>query len=154
MKFSGKLKTIEDAINVKSVTIGRIKSTKGEGFTTSFLVLWLLYLNDILNLKRPMTENQMELCASMIMLEYPALKMTDLTYLFKKIIKGDFGAFYESLGIDKVMSFFNLYYKERLDTAERMSDSEHAGFKNDLTFDYSTSLERLWYGSKGFNSKK
>lgn len=154
MKFSGKLKSVEDAIETKSPCLANIKNLKGEDFTTSFLVIWLVYLNDILNLKRPMTEDQMELCAIMIIKDYPALKMTDLTFLFKKIIRGDFGGFYESLGIDKILSFFKTYFEERLNIAEKMSDSNHASFKNDLTFDYSTSLERLWYGSKGFNSKK
>ncbi len=154
LKYSDKLKTIEDAIVTKSPCLAHFKKNISEDFTVSFLVVWLLYLNSLLNLKRPMTEDQIELCAGMIVKEYPALKITDLTFLFKKIIRGDFGSFYESLGIDKVLGFFNLYFEERLKTAEQISDSQHASFKNDLTFDYSTSLERLWYGSKGFNSKK
>ena len=101
-----------------------------------------------------MTEDQIELCASMVMKEYGALKITDLTFLFKKIIQGDFGSFYESLGIDKVLSFFKTYFEDRLNYAEQMSDANHNEFKNDFGFDYSTSLERLWYGSKGFHSKK
>lgn len=101
-----------------------------------------------------MTEDQIELCASMILRDFSALKITDLTYLFKKIIQGDFGSFYESLGIDKVLSFFKTYFDERLNYAEQMSDRTHSEFKNDSTFDYSSSLERLWNGSKGFSSKK
>src|SRR5690348_8812696 len=75
MKFSGKLKTISDAINSKAPTLAVIKKDNGQDFTQSFLVLWLVYLNKLLDLKNPMNEEQIELCAETLLSEFYMLKI-------------------------------------------------------------------------------
>jgi hypothetical protein len=53
MKHSGKLKLFSDAINSKAPTLAVIKKENGLEFTQSFLVMWLVYLNKLLDLKKP-----------------------------------------------------------------------------------------------------
>ena len=154
MKHASKLTNMEKAIDAAAPTIAHFNRSKGKPFTEGLLILWLVYLNDMLNLRKPLTEDQIELCAITVVTDYANLKMSDLTLLFKRIISGQYGEFFESLSVAKVLTFFRNYQEERLNLAEEMSIREHNNRMSDDTFNYSTSLERLWYGAKGFNSKK
>src|SRR5690606_13581046 len=70
MKYSGKVKTIDQAMNANSVTLGTMHREKGRNFTEGLVGGWLVYLNDILNLNKPMSEDQIEMAATQIVNEY------------------------------------------------------------------------------------
>lgn len=146
MKYSGKVKTIEQAINARSISIGTIQRHKGREFTEGMVMGWLVYLNDILNLNKPMTEDQIEMAATEIVNEYYSLKFSDLTLLFKRIISGTYGEFYESLSIPKVLSFFRTYFEERCDIAMQQSQRDHNNFSSEQTFNISSNLRRRLEG--------
>lgn len=129
-------------------TIGTFVREKNRDFAEGLVMGWLVYLNDILNLKRPMTEDQVELCAVEILNDYHNLKISDLTLLFKNIIAGKYGEFYESLTIPKVLTFFRDYYEERLEIGMIESQRKHNDFMNQNEFDISTSLKRKWRNGK------
>jgi hypothetical protein len=75
MKHS-EVKTISDAINSKAPTLAVIKKENGLEFTQSFLVMWLVYLNKLLDLKNPMNEEQLDLCARTVLSDFYALKIS------------------------------------------------------------------------------
>jgi len=125
MTNSGKLATIEDAVNSKAPSIASFQRDQGREFTEGLITFWLLYLNKILNLNKPMSEDQIKLCSSMVVEEYYMLKVSDLTLLFKRIISGQYGEFYERLSIDKVMTFFRTYRDDRLNLAGENSIRDH-----------------------------
>lgn len=150
MRHAGKLSTIEKAMNTSAPTLGTLQREKGTDFTIGLLMGWLVYLNDILNLNKPMTEDQIELCAIEVTDTFYSLKMSDLTFLFRKIIGGHYGEFYESLTIPKVLTFFRDYFDERCLYAEQQAIRSHADFASDETFNYSGNLKRVFNG----NSKK
>ena len=85
----------------------------------------------MLNLNKPMSETQIRLCTTMILEEFYALKISDLTILFKRIIAGEYGEFYERLSIDKVLTFFRKYFIERCNLAEENNNRIHQEFKYD-----------------------
>ena len=72
-----------------------------------------------------MSEEQINLCSSMVVEEFYMLKMSDLTLLFKRIISGQYGEFYERLSIDKILTFLRNYLDERFNLAEEDSAREH-----------------------------
>mgnify|MGYP000041133761 CR=1 FL=1 len=125
MLYAGKVATIEDAINSKAPSIASFVGGHGKDFTEGLITFWLLYLNKILNLNKPMSEDQIKLCSSMVLEEYSMLKISDLTLLFKRIISGQYGEFYERLSIDKVMTFFRTYTDDRLNLAGENSRRDH-----------------------------
>lgn len=125
MLHSDKVKTIEEAINSKAPSIGKFQNQQGKQFTEGLITFWLLYLNKVLNLNKPMSEEQINLCSSMIVEEFYMLKVSDLTLLFKKIISGQYGEFYERLSIDKVLTFFREYLEERYTLAGEASQRDH-----------------------------
>lgn len=148
MRYSGKVKTVEDAINSKSLTIGTFQREKGRNFTEALVAGWLIYLNDILNLNKPMTEDQIEMAATEIVNEYFGLKFADLTLLFKRIISGVYGEFYESLSIPKVLSWFREYFEERCELAMQQSQAQHKDFNSNEEFNVSKNVKRIWRGAK------
>ena len=144
MRFSGKVKTIDQAMNAPSVTIGTMQREKGRDFTEGLIAGWLIYLNHILNLNKPMSEDQIEMAATEIVNEYYGLKFSDLTLIFKRIISGSYGEFYESLSIPKVLSWFRQYFEERCQIAENNSQQTHNNFNSDEAFAISKNLRRRW----------
>ena len=125
MTYSGKLATIEDAVNSKAPSIASFQREQGRKFTEGLVTVWLMYLNNILNLNKPMSGDQINLCSSMVVEEFYMLKVSDLTLLFKRIISGQYGEFYERLSIDKILTFFRTYLEERFNLAEDNSQRNH-----------------------------
>ena len=143
MAHSGKVRTIQDAMNADTLSIGALQRQNGRKFSEALIKAWLVYLNDILNLNKPMTEDQIEMCAIEIVNEYYAMKFSDLTLLFKRIIAGEFGEFYESLSIPKVLSFFRNYYDERCNLAMEQSQREHSDRMSEETFNIFKNVKRI-----------
>jgi len=54
--------------------------------------------------------------------------------LFKRIISGQFGEFYERLSIDKVMTFFREYREERFEIAIDQSSRDHVNNKQNENY--------------------
>lgn len=129
MKYSYKVATLGESINLSSPSINQIKREQGEPFCEKFIMLWLIYLNEMLNLNKPMTESQIRLCAAQLLAEYGYLKITELTLIFKRILSGEYGEFYERLGIDKLLKFFREYDKERFQFIDEQRQREHAEFR-------------------------
>ena len=148
MSHAGKMITVADAINSKAPSLASFKRDQSKDFTVNFVMVWLVYLNNILNLNKPMSEEQVRLCAGMIVEEFYMLKISDLTLLFKRIISGSYGEFYERLGIDKILKFFRSYLEERYDEASRMSQQVHNDRQSDNTFNFSNNMRRKHYIKK------
>ena len=129
MAHAGKLVSVTDAINSPSHSLGKIQREQSKKFTEGLVLVWLMYLNEILNLNKPMSEEQMKLAAVLICEEFYMLKMSDLTLLFKRIISGQYGEFYERLSIDKVLTFFREYLEERFEIAIDESSRNHRDLK-------------------------
>ena len=121
----GKVKTIEQALNSKAPSIASFQRQQGRQFTEGLITFWLLYLNNILNLNKPMSEEQINLCSNMVVEEFYMFKVSDLTLLFKRIISGQYGEFYERLSIDKILTFFRTYLEERFTLAGEASLRNH-----------------------------
>jgi hypothetical protein len=122
-KYSGL--TISDCLESKSPSVGQIKREKGKEFSEGFVMLWLAELNEILDLKKPMSEIQIKLTAETILMEFYSFKVADLTLLFRNIITGVYGEFYERLSITKVISIFRQYNEDRMNLASENSRRNH-----------------------------
>jgi hypothetical protein len=138
---------MEAAMNAPAPTLGTLHREKSREFTHALVMVWLVYLNDLLDLRKHMSEDQIELCATEIVNEFYSLKMSDLAFLFRRIISGQCGEFYESLTISKVLTFFREYFNERCSLAGQEALRHHADFASRDTFNYSQNLRRVWHGT-------
>ena len=120
--------SVEDAINSEMHSIGRLQREESKKFTRGLVIVWLAYLNKMLNLNKSMSETQIKLASSLICEDFYMLKMSDLTLIFRRIISGQYGEFFERLSIDKVLTFFREYREERFEIA--INESERAHINN------------------------
>ena len=137
-----KIRQVSDCFESKAPSIGKMQRTQGNVFTNAYVMAWLVYLNEVLGLNKPMSEEQIRLCAQMILDDYYALNIADFTLLFKRIIKGDYGEFYERLSIDKIQKFFSNYFEERCNEAQTQTQRTHNDLKSDDTFAFSNNPRR------------
>lgn len=94
-----------------------------------------------------MSEEQIELCSKTIIDEYYGLKISDITLIFKKLISGQYGKFYERLSISDILIVFENYFKERCIEAENEQLRKHDDFTSNErdAFDISKNIRRLYY---------
>lgn len=116
-----KLRTVKDALTKPSKTVGELKRQYGRSWTVSYLMAWLVDLNDFANVKQPMSDAQIEFTANE-MLNY-SLKITDLTLFFKQIKSGKYGQYYENLGSDKILGWLEDYFNERCEVATTIKNT-------------------------------
>lgn len=147
LKVYRNLVIIDDCFKSKSPSLAAIKREKGEDFIEAFIASWLINLNEILNLNKPMTEAQIILCVAEILSNYSSLKIADLTLLFKRIMSGDFGEFYESISIPKVLTFFKKYNEERMNRAYEINNAKHQEYKSGDPLNISKNIKRIWKGT-------
>jgi len=129
--LNNKIKTIDQARKAKVPTLAAMSRTvhNGRAFgkeeVVRQIVKWLIELNEMMDLNKPMTNAQILMTAQMIMEDYYYLKSTDLALFFTRIIKGQFGEMYESLSITKIMSWLALYSEERMNMGAQESHMKH-----------------------------
>lgn len=121
--------TVEKSISLKLPSIIKLKKTIGEEKMESFIKLWLIDLNNILDLRRPLRENQIDLISFYIVNDYGNLTLSDIHLIFTRAKTGFYGELYESLNMPKVLGWFRDYFEERLLTAGEMSRREHGNIK-------------------------
>jgi len=128
-----KITTIaEAALNKKTPTLAQVQRDSGKDLLIKLLSKWLIYLNETLNLKNPMTPEQIVLASVLINREYYSLRFADLAVLFNNIISGKYGKRYGSLGIDDLMLLFEKYFDERCEIAATMNNSKDIEHKQNL----------------------
>jgi hypothetical protein len=89
--------------------------------------LYLVRLNELLDLKRPLSEMAIdEIAATLMTGAYRNLSLTDIAFVLQQAARGVYGEMYESLNVTKVMRWFDAYFDERIATAERMSEAERS----------------------------
>ncbi len=93
--------------------------------------LQLVELNELLNLKRPLTEHMIDVIAADIVEDYRNLNMADVHLVFSRARKGYYGELYESINTAKVLSWFRDYFNERCEAAEEASIAESESYKGD-----------------------
>lgn len=123
-KHAYKLKTVLDVLRHPSVSLTALNRLYGSQWLIGYITVWLIDLNDFLNVKNKMNDAQILFTAEAIINEVP-LNITDLTFFFKSIKSGKFGALYENLSSDKIITWLHLYFNERCEAAEMMNSQKN-----------------------------
>ena len=124
MRSLSEIKTIQDIFKAKTPTLARIKKECGEQLAIDYLALWILNLNDILNLKTKMEEFQIEYTARLVMNENPLLCVADIKIVFDSAVSGQYGVIYR-LDSVTICTWFRMHWNKRLEIAENESHIEH-----------------------------
>ena len=140
------IKGVSDALSRNTVSLVDIKKGKGQAFLRNYIALWLIELNELLNLKNPLSEAQITLCTEQIITDYSFLKLSELSLIFKRIVSGEFGELYERISMPKLMTIFRQYEQERTEvvTSESLQDHENFRYQENRTESYDDEIAR-WY---------
>lgn len=146
------IKGVSDALSRNTVSLVEIKKGKGQAFLRSYIALWLIELNELLNLNNPLTETQIELCAEQIMADYSFLKISELSLIFKRIVSGECGELYERISMPKIMNIFRQYDQERTSVVVTQNQQAHEQFRyqENRTESYDDDMQRLYKKMRKF----
>lgn len=103
----------------------------GQEKVEALIQMYLIELNEYLNLKRPLTEKMIDAIAADIVEDYRYLNMADVWLVFSRARKGYYGELYESINTAKVEGWFRDYFNERCEAAEEASIAESESYKGD-----------------------
>lgn len=93
----------------------------------ALIKLYLVRLNELLDLKRPLSEIAIdEIAATLMTGMYRNLSITDIAFVLQQAARGVYGEMYESLNVTKVIRWFDAYFQDRIAAAERMSELERS----------------------------
>ncbi len=118
------LTTIKQVLEQKTSSLAKIKKEVGIVRTEALIKVYLIRLNELLDLKKPLSEDAINEIASILTTDYYNLSMTDVVFVTNQAIKGKYGEMFESLNIPKVLKWFETYFNDRCNTAEQMSNDE------------------------------
>ena len=101
----------------------------------------------MLNLKRPLGEEQIDEIAEEVVAVLHHLTMADIYLIIRRGMRGYYGELYESLSMAKVLSWFFDYFDERCKVASGRSLENHFQLKdyNDTKRENSEVKERKKY---------
>lgn len=95
----------------------------------------LVYITEMLNLRRPLTEDMNREIAEELLSMYSCLTMADIQVILRRVLRGEYGEMYESLNVPKVMKWFALYFDERCDLAEQRTLQRHEQYCSNRYYD-------------------
>lgn len=123
------VRTTRDALAIaetsqdKYPSLSVLRRDYGNEKIEAVIKLYLIDLCENVNLKRPLKDTQVDNIAREVVATYYALTIADVHVIFRKAKTGEYGEFYESLDMPKVMSWFREYFNNRCDLAAEQSES-------------------------------
>ncbi len=124
-KNYSKVLTIKDAIKADAPRLGQTIKIYGDTKIQVYIKLWLIDLNMMSGVTRPLNEAQLDFIANNIVTKYRELSIADINLIFNNAIEGVYGQFYESLTPPKILSWFVDYLSLRMTVCESMSFDKH-----------------------------
>jgi hypothetical protein len=123
--------SIAKAMNADAPKLTELVRTLGEGKVESYMKLWLVDLNNTLDLKKPLNETQIDKIAFNVVDRYRSLNIADINLIFSNVSNGEYQEdIKDRITVSTVMSWFRKYFKERIDMAGELSYQNHVQKKS------------------------
>lgn len=119
------VRSVPDIFRAKTPSLARLKKEYGERLPVDYLMLWILAINDMVNVGNKMTAFQIEYTAKLIYKENPLLTIADIKFVFDKAVSGAFGELYNRIDSAMICTWFRKHWSERLDIGEQVSQEQH-----------------------------
>ena len=118
--------TVSQALDAGSHGLGQLNRELGTQRVEALIKIQMVYLNELLALKRPLNEIQIDEIASEVVTTYYHLTMADVHVIMRRARTGQYGEFFESLTMPKVLGWFAKYFEERCEVAAQRQLDRHA----------------------------
>jgi hypothetical protein len=132
--------TVRQALEQRTSSLAKIKRNVGTVRTEALIKVYLVRINELLDFKKPLSEDSINEIAFILVTDYYMLSMTDIVFVLQQALKGKYGELFESLSIPKVIKWFETYFNERCNEAEIMTRKESS--KNNSLFGRERSSEQ------------
>jgi hypothetical protein len=109
-------------------SLAALRKDHGSQKVETVIKLYLVELCGLVNLKRPLTERQIDAIAMEVVSRHYALTIADVHVIFRKAKNGEFGELYESMDMPKVMKWFSDYFNDRCEAGANASLRESDRF--------------------------
>lgn len=113
--------TALQAIDQGGKNLYGLRNTVGEKKIMALIKLYLIDLNDLFNLKRPLSDRMIDEIAEEIIGQFGWLNMADIHLIFRRAKLGEYGDMFETLNMPKVLTWFKNYFDERCDVSAQRS---------------------------------
>jgi hypothetical protein len=130
MRSLAHIRTVSDALDAKTDCLCAMVRRDGSAKVEDMIMEYLCLMSDLVNVKRPLAEQQMQIIAIEVVSGYRFLTMADIHLIFRRVLAGEYGELYESIDMPKVMGWFRKYAEERVKVAMERNDREAARYKN------------------------
>ena len=120
-------------INEHELSIVRIAKQEGENKVNAFLTYVVADLIKSFNLGKTMDESQIEFLVETIRTDYYYLKLPELKLCFNNCKKGMYGTIYDRIDTSVVVSWIEMFLKERFNSIEKIRKTESDNHKRTLT---------------------
>ncbi len=108
--------TLERCIRSEAPLLSSICREYSKEFVIKYIQLWLINLNEFLNISRKMNRLQIEETAEMFYDNYYYLNIADINLFFKQIKQGKY-ELYDCLDGTKLMNWLSDYVNNRMETS-------------------------------------
>lgn len=115
----------------KYPSLAVLRRDNGSKKIEAIIKLYLIDLCENVNLTRPLRDAQVENIAREIVAEYYNLTIADVHVIFRQAKTGEYGDFFGSLDMPKVMTWFREYFADRCTLAAQASVSGRFRDAND-----------------------
>lgn len=120
------VRSLPDVWRKKTHSLARIRKESSEEFAEDYIKIWLLELNELLNVSKPMNEKQIDFTAKMILQENPLLTVADIKLVINNAASGKYGKDYNRVDSAVICEWFRKHWDERMNAAEMSSLEEHS----------------------------
>lgn len=120
-----KVNSIDLCLKSETPSLSLINKENGNDKTLALIEIWILDVNDFLNVNRKMNTPQIKQTALMILTDFYYFKIADINLVFQNAKKGYYGALYESLDGLKIYQWFEKYALDRANIAFQENLRQH-----------------------------
>jgi len=119
---------------MREPSISMLKKNFGSEFTQAYIVTWLININGFLNLRFPMSEQQIEETSRLIVSNFYNLTTVDVYMVINNAKMGIYGKFYDRIDGSMILTWFRQYFDERCNIFEELSIQESNVLRGELNF--------------------
>jgi polyhydroxyalkanoate synthesis regulator phasin len=125
------VKNVADAINSDPNGLSFYRKQIGEDTVMAVIELHLLSLGQSVNVHEKLSKFQIQEIASEIITLYYYMNMTEITYVFRKAKRGEYGVIKYALNMPEVLQWFSSYAEERISHCMKQSEQGDKLRKNE-----------------------
>jgi hypothetical protein len=129
IKADSKKTDVVQFIKSDCPSIALAKKSLGNEVVKTEITAHMVAFIDYVGVKNSFTLNHIDIMVQDIMDKYYTLKISEVVHVLKQARTGAYGELYNNINPIKIMTWFDMYFNERLDAAERYNMNVWSGQK-------------------------